>query len=427
MRRRQFIQLLAKAGGLGAAACLHHPLLAQSPFAGKLLMTLQLDGGIDVTSLCDPKMNVPGEREINWWARTDETRQAGNVPYAPFAANQQFFEKYHRDLLVINGVDAQTNSHSVGVLHNWSGRNSEGFPSITALYAAQSAADLPMAYLNFGGFASTQNVIRSTRFERVDQLQSIIFPNQGEWEGSYLAESEWERVQRYQLANTQNLADESDVIAGNRANRRYYLEAFQRAEGIKEFGNMLPASDQLQEERELSDNLWSSLHQQIQVGLTAFRAGVSVSADLYQDGFDTHEDNDRDQALLMANTTDALDYLWTEAEAQGLADRIVLLIGTDFGRTPHYNSGQGKDHWPIGSFMVMERNASYTNRVMGETDEGHNAYPVNLATGRRDSINGVIIKPAHVHLALRHYLGISETETSRRFPFNNTDSFAFFS
>ena len=60
-------------------------------------------------------------------------REAGNIRYAPFARNEAFFEKYYERILVINGVDAQTNSHTVGVVHNWSGRTSEGYPTATAL------------------------------------------------------------------------------------------------------------------------------------------------------------------------------------------------------------------------------------------------------------------------------------------------------
>ena len=61
------------------------------------------------------------------------------------------------------------------------------------------------------------------------------------------------------------------------------------------------------------------------------------------------------------------------AEEMGRADGIVLVLGSDFGRTPHYNSGKGNDHWPIGSTNVMERNASFTNQVLSETDGGHNS------------------------------------------------------
>ena len=60
------------------------------------------------------KANTPGERVINHWAENNEIQQAGNIPFAPFANNAAFFEKYHDRMLVINGVDAQTNSHTVG-------------------------------------------------------------------------------------------------------------------------------------------------------------------------------------------------------------------------------------------------------------------------------------------------------------------------
>ena len=47
-------------------------------------------------------------------------------------------------------------------------------------------------------------------------------------------------------------------------------------------------------------------------------------------------------------------------------------------------------------------------------------------TLRRDDANGTIIYPKHVHKALRRYLGIENTPGARRFPFNNTEDFAFF-
>lgn len=160
--------------------------------------------------------------------------------------------------------------------------------------------------------------------------------------------------------------------------------------------------------------------------MLAFKAGIAVSADLSEWGFDTHTNNDTDQSLLLANVTDGIDYLWTTADQLGLADRIVLVMGSDFGRTPHYNAGDGKDHWPIGSYVIMERNASYTNRVFGDTDGGHNAYPVNLITGKQDSLNGAPIYPKDVHQALRRYLGIAGSSFANQFQFAGTTDFAMF-
>ena len=47
-------------------------------------------------------------------------------------------------------------------------------------------------------------------------------------------------------------------------------------------------------------------------------------------------------------------------------------------------------------------------------------------TLERDDAKGTIIYPKHVHKALRRYLGIENTPGARRFPFGNTEDFAFF-
>ena len=105
---------------------------------------------------------------------------------------------------------------------------------------------------------------------------------------------------------------------------------------------------------------------------------------------------------------------------------MVVVIGSDFGRINFYNSREGKDHWPIGSFVVMEKNQPWTKRAVGETDELRFARRINPLTLERDDAGGTIIYPKHVHKALRRYLGIDYTAGGQRFPFNNTEDFAFF-
>ncbi len=429
MNRRNFIQKLVLAAGWGGAG-LTAPgaLFAQTGYSGKLLFNLQLDGGMDVTSFCDPKTNQVGEDEINIWARTQDIKTAGNINYAPFATNSNLFEKYHQSMLVINGVDAQTNSHSVGVVHNWSGRNSDGYPSLTALHAATHAPTLPLSYLNFGGFGNTEDMVRSSRISEIRQIQNILFPNSQQWnpDMGYHRPSDFERVKALQLKSAQDLAAKSNIPAGQKKSRRFFAEALAQADGLSAFANSIPGEDQLQQPKELSQRYRSNLHQQMQISLLAMKSGVTVAADLFESGFDTHEEHDADHALLLTNVNDAIDYFWTYAAELGLADRVMLVIGSDFGRTPKYNSGAGKDHWPIGSYIVMERNAPYTNRVFGETDGGHNSYPINLKTGKQDYTNGATIHPKHVHLALRKQLGLHGNSFSSPFPFNNTEEFAFF-
>ena len=42
------------------------------------------------------------------------------------------------------------------------------------------------------------------------------------------------------------------------------------------------------------------------------------------------------------------------AEQHGVADRMVVVIGSDFGRTNFCNSENGKDHWPSRSLGSHE-------------------------------------------------------------------------
>ena len=431
MKRREMLKcLLATAGSVAAGFRL--PLANAQDYLGKLFVFVQADGGWDPTSFCDPKANTPDEPVINHWAERDEVREAGNIPYAPFANNEAFFEKYHGRMLVINGVDAQTNSHTVGVVHNWSGRNSEGYPAMTALLAAAYGNDLPVAYLSFGGYSRTGGVARYTRLNNADLLRSIATPDIVSDNPSrrYIGEADWASLRSRLSVATQRLAEAPGLLPDEARNRTLYRTAFEASEGLKAYADVIPPSDQLEQAVEFTassnNSFRSDLRRQAQLAVLAFKSGVAVSADLRLGGFDTHANHDEEQGWLLGNLTDTVDYLWDYAEAHGVADRLVVVMGSDFGRTNFYNSQNGKDHWPIGSYIVMEKNQPWTNRVVGETDGLHFAQKINPATLERDDANGTIIYPKHVHKALRRYLGIENTPGALRFPFGTTEDFAFF-
>jgi hypothetical protein len=161
-------------------------------------VTLQLSGGVDVTQLCDPKVNVKGEPKINYWADAADPGQAGNLLYAPVANNAAFFERFGRDMLVINGVDSQTNSHETGKLYNWTGSNAEGRPSLSALFAAAQSPEQPLAYSVFDGFSRTAGLIGYNRFDDLSNMGALIRPNVDPWSGG-LKRAEEDVVRSQQL------------------------------------------------------------------------------------------------------------------------------------------------------------------------------------------------------------------------------------
>ena len=202
LKRRTFVKsLLATAGS--AASGFRLPLANAADHDGKLYVFVQADGGWDPTSFCDPKTNTPGEKVINHWAESGEIGQAGNLLYADFGNNTEFFEKYYDRMLVINGVDAQTNSHTAGIIHNWSGRVSEGYPSTTALLAAHHGPGLSLAYLNFGGFSNTADLTTFTRLDRVSVIRKIAHPELDWWNDDendyefFFSRTEWETLKRF--------------------------------------------------------------------------------------------------------------------------------------------------------------------------------------------------------------------------------------
>ena len=418
MRRRTLLKGLLAAAV--AAPGFRLPLVNAAGHRGKFFVFVQADGGWDPTSFCDPKDNTPGEPVINHWAQRNEIREAGRIRYAPFAYNVDFFSKYYQRMLVINGVDAQTNSHTVGIVHNWSGRNSEGYPTLSALLAAYYAPALPIPYLSFGGFSVTSGITRFTRIDNANLLRDIAYPAT-----EMFSDADWAALERYRAETAERLAAPPNLLPGDVRHLDFYQSAF-ATEGLKAYADAIPPEDELEEEEEGPNNFGSSLRRQAQLTVLAFKTRVAVSADLYLGGFDTHATHDQDHEWLMGNLTRSVDYLWDYAETHGVADRMVVVMGSDFGRTNFYNSQEGKDHWPIGSYIIMEKNQTWTNQMVGETDELHFAYRIDPHNLRRNDQDGTIIYPKHVHKALRRYLGIEHSAGSLRFPFNNTEDFAFF-
>ena len=427
MKRRDFMRIML---GAGTASGFRVPLANAADYHGKLFVFVQADGGWDPTSFCDPKTNVAGEPIINHWAEAGEVRQAGNIRYAPFANNQAFFDKYYQRILVVNGVDAQTNSHTAGVVHNWSGRISEGYPTTTALLAAHNGAGLSMPYLSFGGFSNTAGVAVFTRLNNPGEIRNISKPELlgGDPDRRpYFGSDDWAAIRSHRDQRMARLAAAPNLMPRDLRNRELYASALEpdAAEGLRLYADLIPSASELQVVEEFQPYR-STLKRQAQLAVLAFKAGVAVSADLRLGGFDTHDDHDRDQGWLLGNLTHSVDYLWDYAELHGVADRLVVVMGSDFGRTNKYNAEMGKDHWPIGSFLVMEKNQRWTNRVVGETDERHFARKINPLSLQRDDSFGTLIHPKHIHKALRRYLGVADTENSRRFPFSNTAELPLF-
>src|SRR5688572_25968783 len=122
MKRRTFLNVLA---GIGAGGVV--PMTLSSPAFGatpeRFLITISAAGGWDPTVFVDPKGNAlraDGRGPVNNYDG-GAIKSAGNLQYAAYPGSVEppasdspghldnFFAKHYQRLLVINGVDTETN------------------------------------------------------------------------------------------------------------------------------------------------------------------------------------------------------------------------------------------------------------------------------------------------------------------------------
>ncbi|HWB07650.1 MAG TPA: DUF1501 domain-containing protein [Pirellulales bacterium] len=100
--------------------------------------------------------------------------------------------------------------------------------------------------------------------------------------------------------------------------------------------------------------------------------------------WDTHRKNTESLRQLLVPAFDrALPALLVDLAQSGLLDSTLVVVSTEFGRTPRINELAGRDHWP-GAFSVCLAGAGLkTGQAVGATDK-HAAYVTDRPTTPAD-------------------------------------------
>jgi uncharacterized protein (DUF1501 family) len=410
--RRNFLKQCALAG-LSLAMPLRFPLPTRAEskndsYEGPYYIVLNASGGWDTTYLMDPK----GIGGINRLYQQGDILTRGAHKFAPTAkhiqaglSNEDFYAEFGNELLVLNGLDYSVNNHSPGARYMATGKlDSMAYPTFAALVAACQGPACPLAFLTFGNYSATGNLVAMSRVPYMQSLRKLANADavEGNERSPYHDRFALDRIERALQAETEARgADPRLPRAEHAENMLFAAQANSKA--LQRVTPYIPTT--MPKER---------LSQQADIALASFKAGVCVSANLSIGQFDSHANNDPDQMKLIPEFLAGIRYVMHRAEELKIRDRLVVIVQSEMGRTPNYNNGNGKDHWSIGSIMFLGRGIK-GNRVLGATDEKQFQVPLNPQTLTCDAEKGIRVRPEHIHHALRDIAGISDHAFSRRF------------
>ena len=412
--RRDFLKLCATVGlGLvcpgGTRSLLRAQIQESPPYEGPYYVVFNASGGWDTTYLMDPK----GIGGINRLYQQGDILAKGRHTFAPNArhvkagmSNEDFYNEFARELLVVNGLDYSVNNHSPGARYMATGKlDSLAYPTFAALVAACKGPSCPLSFLTFGNYSATGNLVAMSRVPYLPSLKRIANADaiEGNERSPYHEHFAQERIERA-------LADENDarmqqarLPRQERAEGMLYA-AQVNAKALRRITPYVPA--EVPKER---------LSQQAEIALASFKAGVCVSANLTIGQFDSHANNDADQMKLIPELLAGIAYFVRRAEELQIREKLVVVVQSEMGRTPEYNSGNGKDHWSIGSIMFLGPGIK-GNRVIGATDEKQFGVGIDPQTLTLDKDHGIRVRPEHLHQSLREFAGIANHPFSQKFP-----------
>ncbi len=402
MRLSRRALLSGSAAVAAGAAFGARPRLAHAAPPDRKFLFFYASGGWDTTTVLDPHFDTDG---VDMDPDT-ELGSAGNLRWTagidrPSAS--RFFTRWGGRACIVNGIDAHSVGHDSAQQFVMTGTSASSYADWPTLLAAHGQADYPLPHVVFSGpsFAGTHGatLVRAgggTLLELVD--------------GSILGRADLPAPVPAQPQNAM-----VDAFVRNRAAA---FAATKTGEGRARAEGLLSNLERAMElegrafEAGLSD-LGRTVIDQATQASELFRLGLARCAMIQIDGgYDTH--GEPSQAAQQDEFYAVLDALMEHLartpgdNAAWLVDEVVIVALSEFGRTPLLNGGNGKDHWPYGSALLVGSGVA-GNRVVGKTDGGLVAEPIDFTTGQASS-GGDRLACEHLGTALLALGGLDPQE-----------------
>lgn len=384
-------------GALGATALAPFGLSALPRAAAlggsaRRIVLVTAFGGWDTTVVLDPKRTGPAidGPDLDEDPTNPDDREAvttfgalsvgTNLVKRP--AVSAFFEAWAPRTLIARGIDVGTISHQPARGRIATGRREEAAPDLAALAADRHGRALPLPYVDLGStgrpgpfpeIAVRTGAIGQARF-LLDRRLRLPEPDGGTLPHHTTATAVEGAARTWLAARADALAAQ-EIVGRGRGRLDAWGAAWERAVDLTDGGPRIASL--------LPSGLQRTLDAQADAAVSLLDDGLAwcVGIDSTLD-FDTHATNADQHArhdTLFAGLARLLDGL----DAASLLDDTLVVVLSEFGRTPRRNEANGKDHWPVTSAMLLGGGVR-GGRSWGATDDRQGAVPVDLASGAPD-------------------------------------------
>ncbi len=393
-------QLLGGAAGLLGAGAFMWPRKAEALAIERKFLFFFAGGGWDTTAVLDPHFDTD-------FVDMDEGSRLGKAGNLQFTDGddrpgvRRFFKRWAGKVAIANGVDSHSVGHDSAAQFMLTGTSASSYSDWPTILAANSKVEYPLPHVVFSGpsFAGTasQAVVRAgggTLLSLIDgslggqsDQPTAMLQTPGD---KALDQFVWKRTADWAAGQTGLSRVRADALLEN-VERGMELEGRRFEAGL--------------------DDLGATMFDQAVKATELFRLGLSRCAMIgIPGGYDTHSGNTPTQAMNQDAFYADLDALFDVLEttpghtAEYLAQEVVVIAMSEFGRTPKYNGGMGKDHWPYTSMLIGGAGV-HGNRMVGRTDDSLIGVPVDLATGA-ESAAGAMLAAENVGTALLQIGGL---------------------
>jgi hypothetical protein len=381
--RRTFLgQVGAIGAGLGVSSFMQPAVADQIKKGNKRILTVFLHGGVSQLESWDPKPNTDTGGPFRAIPTTVPGVHISEL--LPYTAQQM----HH--LSLIRGINTKNGDHGKGHIEMLTGRNrtpGTDYPHLGAIAAKTLTPDkfsLPgHIFVKGGGGGVAGPAYLGPKFAAVE-LDGAKPPQYAERTAGNSEETDSRRNRLRQLAN--------DHFAAKRrsADTDAYTFSYEQAQQLLAQRDVFELAKEPAKEHDKYGK--SEFGQHLLLARRLLENGVPfvqvnhTNYDTHYENFDFHIEQlgefDRPFATLIADLAD-----------RGLLEDTLVIVMSEFGRTPKINASYGRDHWGTAwsvalagsglqhGAVVGKTNANGTAVVDREVDHGHLLHTYLRAVG----------------------------------------------